>query len=223
MIKMTLERRRIARVTRAYDATIVQAYCLCRFFIMRPRFLGEIGQYLPANGRILDLGCGFGLFSLYFALSNPNLHIDGVDINKHRIRVSRKAASSLGINNVTYHVGNATELKPENGYLAVYMLDIVHHIPPNTVRGLLERIYASLADDGVLLLKDVAYNPALKRWFTFCLDKVMDPRTPVHYWRIPELKNLLVEVGFHVVQHAMLDFLPYPHVLYVCSKVGARR
>ena len=34
-------------------------------------FLDEIGQYLPRGGRILDFGCGFGLFSLYFALRSP--------------------------------------------------------------------------------------------------------------------------------------------------------
>ena len=31
------------------------------------RFLEEIEQYLPDHGTILDLGCGFGLFSLYIA------------------------------------------------------------------------------------------------------------------------------------------------------------
>src|SRR5216684_3660313 len=54
----------IRSVIRAYDDPIVRAYCWGRFWILRQRFLDEIGQYLPARGRVLDLGCGFGLFSL---------------------------------------------------------------------------------------------------------------------------------------------------------------
>ncbi len=223
-MESTPERPRIASVIRAYDSPIVRAYCLCRFLILRQRFLAEIGQYFPPEGRILDVGCGFGLFSLYFALSNPELQIDGIDLNERRIRMGRRAAASLGLDNVAHRVGDARDFQPESGYATVYMLDIVHHIPPDTVPGLLSRIHASLTGGGTLLVKDVAYHPTLKRWFTFWLDKAMDPLTPVHYWRIPDLRNLLVEVGFRVVQHAMVDFLPYPHVLYVCSKVpGAGR
>ena len=63
----------IPSIIRAYDDPVVRAYCWGRFWILRQRFLDEIGQYLPAQGRVLDLGCGFGLFSLYYAATRPGI------------------------------------------------------------------------------------------------------------------------------------------------------
>ena len=68
----------IPSIIRAYDDPVVRAYCWGRFWILRQRFLDEIGQYLPAQGRVLDLGCGFGLFSLYYAATRPGLADRGV-------------------------------------------------------------------------------------------------------------------------------------------------
>ena len=44
----------IRDVIRAYEAPVVRACCWGRFWILRERFLDEIGQYLPARGRVLD-------------------------------------------------------------------------------------------------------------------------------------------------------------------------
>src|SRR6266851_3564218 len=82
----------IRSVIRAYDDPIVRAYCWGRFWILRQRFLDEIGQYLPARGRVLDLGCGFGLFSLYYASVHPELTVEGFDRNARRIGMGRAAA-----------------------------------------------------------------------------------------------------------------------------------
>ena len=101
------------------------------------------------------------------------------------------------------------------------MLDIVHHVAPAHVGPLLRELHRCLADDGVLLVKDVDTRPAPKRWFTWLLDRLVAPATPVRYWSAEELTAALRAAGFSVRRHAMLDFLPYPHVLYVCAKRGA--
>ena len=76
----------IRRVIRAYDDPIVRAYCWIRFWILRQRFLDEIGQYLPPSGPVLDIGCGFGLFSLYYAATGPARFVRGIDLNARRLR-----------------------------------------------------------------------------------------------------------------------------------------
>jgi len=98
------------------------------------------------------------------------------------------------------------------------MLDIVHHIPEEAVRPLLEQVAKILPPGGRLLIKDVDRRPAYKRWFTYALDKVMDPGTPVRYWDGEELARLLRDVGFTVHRHLMVDILPYPHILYICER-----
>jgi SAM-dependent methyltransferase len=167
---------------------------------------------------VLDLGCGFGLLSLYYASVHPALAVEGFDRNARRIAMARAAAGRLGLANVRYEVGDVMDFRGGERFDAAYMLDIVHHIPGETARPLLEQVVECLPAGGRLVIKDVDTVPAWKRWFTHALDKLMDPRTPVRYWPAEELGALLEAVGFRVYRHLMVDILPYPHVLYICER-----
>jgi ubiquinone/menaquinone biosynthesis C-methylase UbiE len=207
----------IRRIIRAYDDPVVSAYCWVRFWILRQRFLDEIGQYLPESGSVLDIGCGFGLFSLYYAASGPRRLLRGLDVNGRRIALARRAAARLGIDNVVYEQADARDFKGDAEVQAAYMLDIVHHIPPAMVPSLLGQLRRALPPRGVLLVKDVDTRPTPKRWFTWALDKAMSPTTPVCYWSAEALTAALEAARFTVRRHLMVDLLPYPHILYICE------
>jgi len=209
----------VLRIIRAYDDPVVRAYCWGRFWILRQRFLDEIGQYLPDTGEVLDIGCGFGLFSLYYAAVAPRRFLRGLDVNGRRIAMARRAAARLGLENVAYEERDARDFKGDGQYAAAYMLDIVHHVPPEAVPPLLASLARCLPPGGRLLVKDVDTRPAYKRWFTWALDRAMDPRAPVRYWPAESLQELLERSGFRVHRHLMVDLLPYPHVLYVCERL----
>jgi 2-polyprenyl-3-methyl-5-hydroxy-6-metoxy-1,4-benzoquinol methylase len=144
--------------------------------------------------------------------------MEGLDRNSRRIAMARAAAAKLGLSNVRYEVGDVMDFRGGEAFDAAYMLDIVHHIPEEAVRPLLEQVAKILPPGGRLLIKDVDRRPAYKRWFTHVLDKVMDPGTPVRYWDGEELAGLLRQVGFDVRRHLMVDILPYPHILYICER-----
>ena len=208
----------LRKIVRAYDDPLVRAYCWARFAIVRQRFLDEIGQYLPASGTVLDIGCGFGLFSLYFAATTPGRLVRGVDLDHKRIGMARRAAARLGLDNVVYEEGDARDFKGDSPVSAAYMLDIVHHVPRDAVPPLLRQLHRAVAPGGLLMVKDVDTRPTAKRWFTWALDKLMDPRAPVRYWSGDELAGALGDAGFMVRRHLMVDILPYPHILYVCTR-----
>jgi 2-polyprenyl-3-methyl-5-hydroxy-6-metoxy-1,4-benzoquinol methylase len=208
----------IRSIVAAYDDPIVRAYCWARFTILRQRFLDEIGQYLPATGIVLDIGCGFGLFSLYYAATGPGRLMRGVDLNRRRIALARRAATRLRLDNVAYEEADARDFKGDSEVAAAYMLDIVHHVAPAAVPPLLRQLHRAVMPGGTLLVKDVDTRPAPKRWFTWALDKLMDPRAPVRYWPADELSGALETAGFTVRRHLMVDVLPYPHILYVCTR-----
>src|SRR2546429_2665267 len=101
----------IRSIVRAYDDPVVRAYCWARFLVLRQRFLDEIGQYLPAEGPVLDIGCGFGLFSLYYAATQPRRFVRGLDVNGRRVALARRAAARLGLANVAHEESHARDFK----------------------------------------------------------------------------------------------------------------
>jgi 2-polyprenyl-6-hydroxyphenyl methylase/3-demethylubiquinone-9 3-methyltransferase len=208
----------VRRIIAAYDDPLVRGYCWIRFGILRQRFLDEIGQYLPDEGTVLDIGCGFGLFSLYYAATGSRRLLRGIDLNPRRVAMARRAAGRLDLPNAVYETADARDFKGDGEVAGAYMMDIVHHIPPESVPALLQQLRRSLAPGAPLLVKDVDSRPALKRWFTWALDKAMAPGTPVHYWSADALAEALEAAGFRVRRHLMVDLLPYPHVLYVCER-----
>jgi 2-polyprenyl-3-methyl-5-hydroxy-6-metoxy-1,4-benzoquinol methylase len=213
----------MSRIIQSYDAPIVRAYCWGRFKILRQRFLVEIGQYLPDEGLVLDVGSGIGMFAMYFAHGRPDLSIRGFDLNEKRVELSRRAAGRLGLENVQFEVGRAEHFRAGGSGVCqgIYILDVIHHMPKAAVRPLLEAFHETLVPGGRLIVKEVDTRPAYKRLFTHFLDLLMDSQNPPHYWPSEGIRGLLAEVGFRVYQHAMIDYLPYPHMLYVCEKSRA--
>ena len=210
-----------AQVIRTYARPVIRAYCTIRFRIMNTRILEEIGQYLPNQGRLLDVGCGFGLFSLYYALQSPGRQLTGYDISERRIPLARTSAAALGVSDRTaFHQQDVTGLQVEAGaYDAAYMLDILHHVPTAAHEELIRSIHRALAPGGILLLKDIDCYPWWKVLFTWVLDVAMTPSAPPNYVPRSDVTALLERIGFDVKIHAFRDILPYPHALYICRKL----
>ena len=187
------------------------------------RILEEIGQYLPESGRILDAGCGFGLFSLYYALRYPTRRLTGFDLSPTRIEMAQHVARSLQVEQrVSFHVKDVTTFGGgPDVFHAAYMLDILHHVPSATHKSLIKAIHDALAPDGILVLKDIDAYPWWKVFFTWTLDMLMSPQHPPKYIARTNMVAMLSEAGFDVKAHSMLDILPYPHVLYICRKAKA--
>jgi cyclopropane fatty-acyl-phospholipid synthase-like methyltransferase len=171
----------------------------------------------------LDLGCGFGLFSLYFALREPGRSILSLDLSEARIELARRASRSVGVESRTeFHRKNVLDYTFDRPVGAVVTLDLLHHLPRDRAPSIIAKCHASLADGGIFLVKDVDASSRCKTAFTWALDKIVSPKSPVCYYRRDEMKAMIERAGFDVKIHQMLDVLPYPHVLYICRKAGAR-
>ncbi len=84
---------------------------------------------------------------------------------------------------------------------------------------LIDTIASNLEPGGRLLVKDIEPSPAYKLGFTWALDKLMDYKAPVRYWAPEEIQPLIERAGFVVHRHRMIDYLPYPHILYVSTRL----
>ena len=221
----SLDREEVIRaIVRNQPNFVVRLYSRIRFQILRQRFLDEIGQYLPKHGDILDFGCGFGLFALYYSMTGSGRRINGVDLNADRIAMAKRCALSLSVTNAHFETCNALEWEGGGSFDAIYMLDLIHHLREAEVPKFLTGIRDLLRPGGRLILKDVSDRPHYKRLFTLVLDRLMVGfRESIRYWPPNELVALLECLGFDVKQHAMNDYLPYPHVLYVCTRIDGAK
>jgi SAM-dependent methyltransferase len=206
------------RIARALPP-LERAYATVRFSILRSKLLSVMDLLLPEEGRILDVGCGFGLFAAYFGQTQPRRRITGIDTNERRIAMARHVGSSLGLGSHEFIVGDARSAKVVGPFDAAYVLDVMHHVPADAQEALLARLRDLLAPGGVLVLKDITTEPAFGLKFTELLDRVMVGwNEPLAYRHHREWGEMLVRLGFRVRAVRVPDVLPYPHVVIAARK-----
>jgi SAM-dependent methyltransferase len=211
--------RAIANVVRALPL-FERTYATIRFSILRPKLLSVMDLLLPDEGRILDIGCGFGLFAAYFAQTQPARRMLGVDPNAKRIELAKRVAAGVGVTGNEYITGDARDVPLEGKFAGAYVLDVMHHIPPDDQVALLERLRDLLLPRGVLVIKDITTEPPFGVEFTRLLDRMMVGwEEPLTYRHHREWAAILENLGFKVRMVRVPDVLPYPHVVIAATKL----
>lgn len=206
---------RIARVLPLFE----RSYAFVRFSILRPKLLSVMDLLLPDEGRILDVGCGFGLFAAYFGQTHPRRRIVGVDPNERRVKLARDVAKSLGHDSHEFRVGDVRDAALTGTFSGAYVLDVMHHIPEADQRPVLARLRDLLLPGGVLILKDITTEPRAGLLFTEALDRLMvGMKEPLAYRHHRAWGEMLTELGFRVRMVRVPDVLPYPHVVIAATK-----
>lgn len=212
------QRAALQRIINAYDPWIARAYCFARFQIIDINMLHILALCMRGATRILEIGCGFGLFGCYFASRWPEIRYRGLDLSADRIGMARHAAGRLGLTNVEFELGDAAgPLALDSGYDAVLMMDLLHHLPDPTKRTLLGAVVDRLPSGGRLIVKDVTRRPAWKMGFTWLLDVLMTRGFNMWYWDPRQMRSA-VDPALTLDTYPITDWLPYPHIVYVFSK-----
>jgi 2-polyprenyl-3-methyl-5-hydroxy-6-metoxy-1,4-benzoquinol methylase len=197
---------------------VERSYAVIRFLILRVKLLAVMDLLLPAEGRILDVGCGFGLWAAYFGQMQPARAIVGVDRSERRVQMAARVVAQVGVD-AQFLAADVRDARVEGPFDAAYVLDVLHHIPRADQRAVLEKLRDLLQPGGVLLIKDITTEPWLELKFTEILDRVMvgfDEELAYRHHR--EWQALLEELGFHVRVVRVPDVLPYPHVILAARR-----
>lgn len=220
--ELRLQKLQVQRtIIGAYSNWLIRWYCRLRFSIINIEFLDTLEQHLSPTAKVLDIGCGFGLFSLYYAALSTGRTIVGFDLSALRIKTAQDVAAKLNIHNVSYACEDAGKYQFVEQFDAVVTLDLLHHVSSDVANNLVAQAFEALKPNGVLLIKDVDTRPKYKLWFTYILDKLMMLNSPVHYRSSTSWVLLLKSLGFaEVYAYPLNDYLPYPHVLIVARKGG---
>jgi 2-polyprenyl-3-methyl-5-hydroxy-6-metoxy-1,4-benzoquinol methylase len=95
----------LTHIVEAYDSRVIRVYSKVRFAIININILHILALCLRGKRRILDVGCGFGLFGCYFSALYPEISYCGLDLDSKRINMANQAAKRLDLNNATFYRG----------------------------------------------------------------------------------------------------------------------
>jgi 2-polyprenyl-6-hydroxyphenyl methylase/3-demethylubiquinone-9 3-methyltransferase len=183
-------------------------------------------RFVPRRGRVLDVGCGYGLFTNVCAIGSRERDVVGLDLDERRIEVARQTVGQRP--NVRFEVGRLEDLDG-SGWDCLILFDVIHHLARATHAPLFGRARELLAPGGVLIVKDIDRRP---RW-KFLANLVVDvynarlrgfTRGAALTYREPaDVAAELGALGFAIERPALPGIGTCPHALLVCRAPGTER
>ena len=127
---------------------------------------------IRSKQEILDLGCGWGSFSLYAAQKFPNSNFTAVSNSDDQINFIKSKAKKLGITNLLPLKQDMNQLNLKNNFDRIVSIEMFEHM--RNYKNLLKRLSNLMVEDGKLFVhvfchKQSAYLYEIKNerdWMT---------------------------------------------------------
>jgi SAM-dependent methyltransferase len=207
----SVEWRAVGRAFASYRGAPVGArlFVGARFAIAPLRALGE--ECGGLSGRMLSLGCGYGALERYLAEVNPDLVIEGIDLDAAKVALIESSVSRSP--RVTLREGDATEIDLDPVYDAVLVCDALHHFPAESHGRLAKAIGACLVPGGVVVIKDLDVAPRWKYWWNRVHDRVVAGPDPIVCRSPQEMAATFEDAGLVTerAERTERPWVPYAH------------
>jgi dolichyl-phosphate beta-glucosyltransferase len=195
----------------------------------------RMAEKLPPRGRILDLGCGHGLFAIAAARLEPGREVIGIDHDQARIALAR--AGAQGLPNIRFASGTLSDpdargeahaassgAKPATAS-GVSIIDVMHYFPEPAQERLLSQAFDALEPGGTLIVREVdpsgglmsAFNRFYERMATLTGFTRSEQKEKLHFRERADWEELLARIGFEVTSERCSHPL-FADILYVCRK-----
>jgi SAM-dependent methyltransferase len=172
-------------------------------------------RLIPANARILDLGCGQGLLAALLAADggHGDLRYRGIDHSGRDIERARAAAGP----NAELVAGDIRGIDFGTADVVV-LLDVLHYVDPPAQLDVLRRARAALAPGGVLLTRVADASAGFRFRVTEAIDLAVTRlrgnwSARLHSLSLSERKAQLEREGFRVDAVPMSGGTPFANVL----------
>ena len=186
------------------------------FTVLRIRLAAyaAIEPYVPASGRILDVGCGYGIFSNYLAIRSAARTVQGIDRNRRKLQYADKR-----VPNASFSVADLFHDRGEAPYDCLLFLHVLHHLSSFAEQAaVVRRCRELLGDHGHLLVLEVDRRPRLKFALAWLADHFLYLGDSIYYRDQRSFARLFGDGGFDTEVIPMHRGLLYPQILYVCRK-----
>lgn len=187
---------------------------------MRPRIcpFELLVREVPDGARVLDIGCGAGLFLGLLADMRRDIEAIGFDANESVIRSAQHMAKAASISDrVSFRHVRVDEAWPEGPFDAVTMVDVMHHLPAAVRPSVYDTIADCLRPEGRFIYKDMARKPFWKAWGNRLHDLVM-AREWIEYEPVSKVESECEKRGLSLCVSADETRLWYGHELRVFER-----
>jgi len=183
--------------------------------------LVQLETLFPREGKIVDLGCGNGLFPNILGIGSYRRNIVGADLDEKKIVLAERTKGPPA--NIKYLVSDIVSMDyPRADVFS--LVDVLYLIPYKAQEAILRKCAEALAPRGILILKDMDTRPRWKYiwnyWQETLAVKVIDfTLGDRFYFRSRDnFQRLLKGLGFGVKTVRMDRGYWYPHIAYVCTR-----
>jgi 2-polyprenyl-3-methyl-5-hydroxy-6-metoxy-1,4-benzoquinol methylase len=173
----------------------------------------KLEKLIPKEGVIVDLGCGYGLFSHYIGIAEPKRTVLGFDLNREKTKYGDR-----GYSNVSCRYGDITkvEIPPAD---CIVFIHVLHHLPSHeSQKELLITCKNKLKDGGTLLIAEVGERPLWKHFLCYIADRILYPQDKLHYRTNSDMVEILSVLFKNVQVIPMDEGTAFSHITYLCRK-----
>lgn len=173
-----------------YKGPVLEWYV--RIKLMLEKNFDEIISRVPREGRIYDLGCGYGYLTHMLAMQSFERHVIGLDYDEEKIQVAANTHYNVG--NIEFHQADLTKFTPEAADCFI-IKDVLHYFPAAEQEALLKRCGEKLNAGGTIIIRDGIEDEEQKHGVT----------------KMTEVFSTKL-FGFNKTEHE-LEFLPEARIL----------
>ncbi|HNU86757.1 MAG TPA: class I SAM-dependent methyltransferase, partial [Ferruginibacter sp.] len=108
-------------------------------------------QLVPEQGKILDIGCGYGFMSYMLSFTSAQRTITGIDYDEEKIDTANHCFSKT--DNINFVHSDIMGFAFEK-YDAIILADMLHYLQPGEQQQVLERCIGNLNPGGKIIIRD---------------------------------------------------------------------
>ena len=158
---------------------------------------------VPADARVLDVGCGSGWATRLLAEYAINGQVTGIDISDEMIRVARESSNAFP--NADFEVAGAEQLPfTDNEFTHAFSMESLYYY--SDILKALTEIHRVLRPGGLFVAVVDLYweNEATHRW-------IDDLKVPVELLSVDDYRGLFMDAGFvNIRDQRLFDPTPIP-------------
>lgn len=182
---------------------------------------GEVIDLVPPRSRVLDVGCGSGLFLLFLSKLGRLEKGVGFDMSEEAIAAAQQAQKQLDRpDNVQFSVRTVQEGIPSGDWTVVSVVDVIHHIPREYQAGFIRQLCDATPPGALLIVKDMVTRP----WWRALANRMHDllmARQWVQHTGPETVEGWITDPAFTLVHRSRSNMLWYGHWTLVYQRKPA--